>query len=98
MAQEIATAERDREELRERLGIHSEENKAKGQEVKDLTSELKAETWERKVTTAKTKKEMWSILRSLTTNRSVPTARIITDSGRNFFSQKKIAYHFVRLY
>ena len=50
------------------------------------------------MTTAKAKKEMCSILRSLTTNRSVITARITTDSGKNFVSQKQKADSFVRLY
>ena len=44
---------RTKEELRERLGIHSEEYKAKDLEVKNLTSEQKAKIWERKVTTQK---------------------------------------------
>ena len=66
--QEIAKAEGERDELRERLGIHSEEYKAKNQEVKNLTSERKADIWEWKVTMAKVKKEMWPILRSLTTD------------------------------
>ena len=80
--QEIATAERERDESRERLGNHSEEYRAKDREVKNLTSERKADISKQKVTTANTKKEMWSILRSLTDNRSVPTARIITDNGK----------------
>ena len=37
-AQEIATAERERDELRERLGINSEEHKTKDREVKNLIS------------------------------------------------------------
>ena len=41
--QEIAKADRERDELRERLGIHSEEYKAKYREVKNLTSERRAE-------------------------------------------------------
>ena len=39
MMQEIATAERERDELRESLAIHSEEYKPKDREVKDFTSE-----------------------------------------------------------
>ena len=88
--QDLTKAERERDELRERLGIHSEECKAKDREVKNLTSERKAEILEMKVTTAEAKKEMWSILCSLTTNRSVPTERIITDIGKNFISQKTL--------
>ena len=42
--QEIAKAEIERDELRERLGIHSEEYKAKDREVKNLTMERKAVT------------------------------------------------------
>ena len=72
---EMAKAEIERDELRERLAIHSEECKAKDREAKNLTSERKDEIWEWKVTTAKAKKEMWSTLRSPTTNRSVPTAQ-----------------------
>ena len=94
--QEIAKAERERDELRERVRIHSEEYKTKDREVKNLTREQKTEIWE-KVTTAKAKKEMWSIMRSLTTNRSVSTAQIITDNGKNFVSQKQKADGFVRL-
>ena len=41
---------------------------------------------------------MWSILRSLATNRNVTTARIITDNGKNVFSQKQKADVFVRHY
>ena len=41
---------------------------------------------------------MWSILRSLTANQSVPTAWIITDNGKNIVSQKQDADGFVRLY
>ena len=44
--QEIATAERERDEFRERLENHSEENKAKDREVMNLTSERNAVTWE----------------------------------------------------
>ena len=79
--QEIAKAERERGELRERLGIHSEEYKSKDREVKNFPSERRSDIWERTVTTAKAKKEMWSILRRLTTNRSVPSARIMNDNG-----------------
>ena len=46
---------------------------------------------------AKVKKEMWSILRSLTTNRSMPTARIITDNDKNFVSQKQKTDDLVRI-
>ena len=35
---EIAKVERERDELRERMGINSEEYKAKGREVKNFTS------------------------------------------------------------
>ena len=41
----IATAEKERDELRERLGIHSQKNKAKNRVVKDLTSGQKPEIW-----------------------------------------------------
>ena len=51
--QEIKKLERERDELRERLEIHSEEYK-----VKDLTIEQKAEILERKVTTVKTKRDV----------------------------------------
>ena len=37
-------------------------------------------------------------MRSLTTNRSVSTAQIITDNGKNVVSQKQKADGFVRLY
>ena len=37
--QEIAIAERERDELRERLGIHSEECKANDRELVNLTSD-----------------------------------------------------------
>ena len=50
------------------------------------------------MTTAKVKKEMWSILRSLTTYRSVSTARIITDNGKNIVSQKQKADGFIKHY
>ena len=49
------------------------------------------------MTTAKAKKQMWSMLRSITTNRSGPTTRIITDYGTNFVSQKQKADGLVRL-
>ena len=45
--QDTAKAERERDELRERLEIHSEEYKAKDRQVKNFTSERKAEIWER---------------------------------------------------
>ena len=45
---------------------------------------------------AKGKKAMRPILRSLTTNRSVSTARIIRDNGKNCVSQKQKADGFVR--
>ena len=77
--------ERERDEPRERLGIHSKMYKAKDREAKNLTSEQKAEIWERKLTTAKSKNEMWPIH---TTNRSMPTAQIIDDNGKNYVSQK----------
>ena len=57
--QEIAKAERERDELGERLGIHSEEYKAKDRKAMNFTSERKAEIGERMVTTVKAKKEMW---------------------------------------
>ena len=75
--------------LREKLGIHSEEYKAKDREVKNLTSERKAEILERQVTAAKAKKEMWSILCSLTTNRCILSAQIITDNGNNLLVRSK---------
>ena len=50
------------------------------------------------MTTTKAKKEMWSMLRSFTTNLRVPTTRIITNNGKNFISQKPKADGFVRLY
>ena len=95
---EIAKAERERYELSERLGIHSEECKSKDEEVNSLTSEREAEIWERTVTTAKGKKEMRSIQRILTTSRSVTTARFIIDNGKNFISQKQKNDGFVRIY
>ena len=55
---EIATAESGRDKLREKLGIHSEEYKVNDREVKILTIERYAEIWERKVTSAKAKKEI----------------------------------------
>ena len=64
----------------------------------NLTSERKAEILERKVTTAKPKKEVWTILRRFTIHRSVKTARIKTDNGKNFVSQKQKANGFVRPY
>ena len=67
-AQEIASEERDRDDLMKRLGIHSEEYKAKDRNVRGLTSERKAEKRERKVTRAKEKKVMRSNMRSFTTN------------------------------
>ena len=63
----------------------------------DLSSEHMVDIWERKVTTAKANKEMWTILRSLTINLSVPIAQIITDNGKTFVSQKQKADVFVRL-
>ena len=48
--------------------------------------------------TAKAKKEMGSILCSLTTNRSMPTARIITDNGKNVVSLKQKTDVYVRPY
>ena len=57
--QEIAKTERERDDLRETLGIHSSEYKAMDREVMNLTSERMTEIWERKVTMAETTKEMW---------------------------------------
>ena len=94
----MTKVEREQDELRERLGIHSEQYKAKDREVKNLTSERKAVIWEWKVTTVKAKKEMLSILCRLTTNRSVPTAQFITDNGKDVSSQKQKAVILVRLY
>ena len=65
---EITTEERERDELREGLGINSEEHKAKDLEVRNLTSKLTAEILKQNVTTAKGEKDMWSILRSLSTH------------------------------
>ena len=87
--QNIAKAERGKDEVSERLGIHSEEYKAKNCEIKELTSEWKNKIGKRNGTTAKTMKEMWSILRSLTTNQSDPTAEIITDNGRTLSVRSK---------
>ena len=50
------------------------------------------------MTAANAKKEMWSIRSSLTTNRSVPTARILTDNGKAIVSQKQKADGFIRLH
>ena len=47
------TAERERDEFRQRLEIYSEEYKAKDREVKNLNSERKAEIRKMKMTTAK---------------------------------------------
>ena len=80
--QDIVKADSERDKLSGKVRIHWEEYKAKDLEAKNLTSEGKDEIWERKVTTAKAKKEMWSIMRSLTTNRSVTTAQIIADNGK----------------
>ena len=84
--------------LRKKLGIHSEKYKAKDRVVENLNSNGKADVWERKVPTAKTKKEMWSILRSITTNGRVPTARIIGDRVNIFVSLKQNATGFGRHY
>ena len=53
------TPEREQDKLREKARIPSEENKAKDQEAKGLTSERGGEILERKVTMEKAKKEMW---------------------------------------
>ena len=66
--QKIVKAERERDALRERLGIHSEDYNTNDREVKNLTSEWKAEIWELKVSTTEAKKETWPIMRSLITN------------------------------
>ena len=49
------------------------------------------------MTTVKGRKEMWPIMHSLTTNRSVSTACIISDNGKNFLSQKQKEDGFIRL-
>ena len=43
-------------------------------------------------------KEMWSILRNLTTNKTSDTARIISENGKNYVSPKQKANAFVKLY
>ena len=99
--QEIAKAVEDRGELRERLLIHSEEHKANDGEVMrgiEPLQRTEGRVLELNVTTAKAKKEMWSILLILTANRSMPTARIITDNGENIVCRMHDADGFVRLY
>ena len=96
--QEIVKAKKEQDKLSKMLGIHYEEHKPNDREAKNLTTEQKAKILEQKVTTAKAKKEMWPILRSPTTNRSMPTARIIADNGKNFVSQKQKADSFVIFY
>ena len=46
----------------------------------------------------KGKKEMWSVLRSLTTTKSQDKARIITDNGATYSSPRQKANAFARLY
>ena len=43
-------------------------------------------------------KEMWSILRNLTTNKTSDTTRIISENGKNYVSPKQKAKAFVKLY
>ena len=83
------TAERERDELKERLRIHSEKYNAKDRGAKDFNSKQRAKILERKATMANAEKEMWAILRSLTANQSVPTAQSTTDNGKIFLSEAK---------
>ena len=58
LTQEITKAERERDELGERVGIQSEEHTDKDREARNFTSDRKAGICERMVTTAKAKKEV----------------------------------------
>ena len=83
---EIVSAEKEQDELKERLRIQSVEYKAKDREVEQRTDAM---IWVWKMTMVKTKKDLWSILCCLVTNGSVSTAQIMTDNSKNFVGHKK---------
>ena len=98
MTKEIVDAEKERDEIRAHSGINSTDYKAKDKLVKAMLKSRKAEIWERRILSVKGKKEMWSVLRSLTNTRSQDKARIITDNGATFVSPRQKANAFARLY
>ena len=74
-----------------------DEYKQQDQKVKLLVKERKTEIWSQKVTSAKAKAEIGSVLRSLTINRTNATDRIIPDNVKNLVSSKLKSKCFVKL-
>ena len=95
---EISQAEIEKNTARAASGIQSEQYKDRDAHLKRLVRERKAEIWERKVMKGKGTKEMWSILRNLTTNKTSDIARIIPENGKNYVSPKQKTNAFVKLY
>ena len=95
---EISQVEIERDTARATFGIQSEQYKDRDAHLKRLVRERKAEIWEQKVMKGKRTKEMWSILRNLTKNKTSDTARIISENGKNYASPKQKANAFVKLY
>ena len=98
MTKEIAEAEKERDRVRAQSGIHSEAFKAKDDDVKVMLRSRKTEIWERRILSVKGKKEIWSVLHSLTTTKCQDKNRVINDDGSTYTSPRQKANAFVRLY
>ena len=75
MTKEIAEAEKERDRVRAQYGMHSEAFKAKDDDVKAMLLRRKTEIWEHRILSIKGKKDMWSVLRSLTTTKCQSEAK-----------------------
>ena len=82
MTNEIMDKLKEKEEVHQIEGIHTEEYKSLNEEVSPLTTEVKRGIWQHKVLEANETSEMWWVLKSLTYNKPNNNTCIITDNAQ----------------
>ena len=95
---EITDAEALRDRIREEQGINSAQFQELNAKLKELTTQNKKSIWQRKVINAKGQKDMWRILRSLTTPKRSDPNRALESNGRLCLTPQKKANAFLRHY
>ena len=84
---EISKAKAVKDTAKATFGIHSPDYKDLDAKLKRFVRDCNTDIWKRKVMKKKGTKEIWSILRSLTSSQPTDTARIISESGTNAFAK-----------
>ncbi|CAI9721515.1 Hypothetical predicted protein [Octopus vulgaris] len=92
---EIAKAEKERDVIRERVEIRTDEFREQDEKLKELIKERRLEVWQRKVTSMK---GMWRVLCSPTNPRREHPARIITEGDKKYVTHLEKANGFARYY